>query len=384
MTKAKEVAETLLNILDHPIIQEMQDRSNLVLDETIESVLGFWDYDLFSRQPSIAYNLDGNEYTTLDLATFFNALVQRKAVIKIPQYKQLRPETIKDNEVLIEGKEPYGVCLGLTSNKDVFSFGVRIRDMRYVKEMAHQEFEPGSYRTYLVTDMDGRLYDGWKKIEFIPTANENDFLQNKALWPENSIKFENFATQEKWISLYGQYYFVAKVVINRLVNERNFLKMAIEALRDYGVRLPPKEITSGFNGWPEVSEGEYETVKVMSFEAEVDIPDDTRNYPIIERTPENLEKLYLKVKQLNKYLERLRFLTRSIELAFANKHKPNSEGKIDFIYPPWIKNFGWESDYRPPKRRTKWYRLKILQPGPGERSVAIRFRWLEKTQKIRA
>lgn len=378
---SKVISETLANISDSIYLKTILNRSNLIDIEFLNECLSFWNYDLYTRKLGIAYNTEGERYTTLDLATLIFSLVQRSAVIYLPEYEKQQPSSIRDNEIVVDETRK-GECLAVASNKEVFNFSMRIKDMSINQLRRNNEIEEGAYRTYLLTNMDGSIYSGWKNIMFVPTAKENDFLFNKDVWPDTSMKFEYFSTPEKWISLYGQYFYIAKTLISRLLDERAYLKVLIKDMLANRVRYPASDGLSNFDGWGEVVEKEIGTkIKVDSFQCEVDHPDFNNIYPKIEFTSENLKMCSKRVKLLNKYLEKFRFLTRSIELAFSNKVK-NKINVSDFPYPPWIKNFEWEKDFRFPKQRNKWYRLKLKQMNVGEFSLAIRFRWTKSTQYI--
>ncbi len=74
-------------------------------------------------------------------------------------------------------KNRNGKITNLTSNKDLFSFGVRIED-----ENVETDEKIGDFRTFNLTDYAGEWYDGWSSIQFSPTAKENSFLNENSLW----------------------------------------------------------------------------------------------------------------------------------------------------------------------------------------------------------
>ena len=360
------------------------NRKVSITDTTCDEILGYWNYDLFTKNPGVAYNEDGIKVTDLDLATFFFALASRNAVINIPQYKAKGPTRVKANETVLANTNRHGQILNLTSNKETFTFGVRIKDMNVMVIENNGSQTLGAFRTFLLTGFDGDLYKGWKRIEFSPSAKENDFLNQKDLWNGRTLVFDRFINSEKWISFYGKYYFLAKALIDRLVEERSYLKKEIGAMRDAGIIVPSNApVEAQESDYVPTEEEEYDTKKIWCFEAEVDVPESEINYPVHKHTVKNLIDLSVRVKDLNNYVERLRFLTRTIELAFSNKHPADRCDKMEFDYPGWIKGFGWEKDFTFPGKRNKWYRLKIMQPSVGEFSVALRFRWTEKSQKVK-
>jgi len=359
-----------MNILDHPIVQDLMNRTSDILT-LIEDVDSYWTYDLFNRKPSPAeYDDNGHliKATNLDLATFLYALADRKAVINLPVYKSRRPKSTTEGTIVTSSQNRHGQMMGLVSNAEVFSFGIRILDMNVMSTG-----QVGFPRCFMLTDFDGSWYPGWKKIDFLATANENKFLFENKLLTENVIIFSNFVTPEKWISLYGQYYFITKALIERLKEEQTFLKSERKRIMDAGFTLPNDSLVPDY---PSTSKSAGTKIQVDAFEVQVDLPDNTSVYNQYPTSVDGLRFICNNISQVRKALEKFRFATRCVELA-ASK-----QGYLDTL-PSWLKNVSWEKDYKTgPRSRTYWNRLRFVQPGPFQKSIAIRTRWFNVTQEV--
>lgn len=367
MTAPKKVGQTLKTILDNPILIDIMDKSKNIKD-TINEVSSWWKYDLFSRKPGPAYDEDGTFLgTDLDLACFLYELSDRNAVINLPTYKSLRKTKIKEGQSLVSKENRHGVLLGLNANKNTFIFSVRIKDMNVITTES-----VGDFRNFSLTDFDGNWYDGWRKIEFIPSAKENTFLTESKILEENHITFKNFSHPNRWTSFFGQYYFMTKCLIDRLTEEAAYYNYKIKKMIEMGIRYPISEAPVE---WPKQEAEKGKSIKVKAFNVEIDIPENNSVFPNYEDNQENLVLLTkLRKEYVYKIIPRLRFATRATELSYYNQ-------KSD-VLPHWLKDVKWENDYVVPGKRTKWQRLVLFQPGVGERGVAIRKREFEKSEIV--
>ena len=67
---SKQVAKTLVTILDDPRMKQIQDLSTPV-DDLAKKIVSAWSMDLYTRKPGPAYDEDGSFVgTDLDLACF--------------------------------------------------------------------------------------------------------------------------------------------------------------------------------------------------------------------------------------------------------------------------------------------------------------------------
>jgi len=368
-TAPKKVAQTLKNILDHQDVIEIQNRE-VDISPVVDRVMGYWTYDLFGRKPSPAeYDDTGNliQCTNLDLATFMYALADRGAVVVLPEYETMRAASKKEGQRVISDKNRHGKITGLTSNRNTFSFGIRIFDQNVITTD-----DVGDFRTFLITGLDGELYDGWKRIEFMPSAKENSFLNDNKLWQGQSVKFDRFVNPEKWISFYGKYYFISKLLVMRMVAERNHLDAERKRLIAGGATYPPK-YAEEHKFFPKQTKDSGVSVKVSCLEVDLDVPEPNSGFVPYSISNDNLVAADVKYKQLGKARETLQFITRSVELAV------NQMGFDHF--PRWLQDVKWE-DYTAKGKRTMWNRLVLFQPGVGERAVSIRQRTWEKSEKV--
>lgn len=367
MTERKHVAKTLKNVIEHPVMVGVMDKTvdpNILLTQ----VDGWWGFDFYSRKPGPAL-VDGVfKGTDLDLACFMSAIADRGAVINIPTYKSMRPKTIKEGQRVISDENRHGPVLNLVSNKDVFSFGVRIKDAQVVTTDT-----VGEYRTFSLTDPSGDWYAGWRVIQWSPTAKENKFLTESRLWTDNKVIFKNFVHPNRWTSFYGQYYFITKAIIERLTDQAKYYGQEIKRMVAEGVRYP--ETGEGAPiVWPKSEREPGKSVKFKSLQVEVDIPEYIGEYPKFENTTENLVRITKDRKIWNNtIIPNLRFPARCTELAFLMYGGERM--------PAWLSGgTKWEEDYKMKGKKILWRRLVFTQPGVGQRAVAIRMRTREKSE----
>jgi hypothetical protein len=262
------------------------------------------------------------------------------------------------------------------SNKECFSFSIRINDANVITTDS-----VGNFRNFMLVDIDGTWYDGWKSIEFVPSAKENDFLTNNSLWSGSSVVFKNFIHPNRWISFYGQYYFVTKVLIDRLTEEAKFLK-------DYAADMRKRGITIGGGStekkeWPKKTViGDQKSIKVPAFECELEYPEFFNEWPEVKDMIPNYKgtsdsELLKAVEDRSReltytILPKLRFATRATEYAF------NFYGDDGNKLPAWIENITWDRSYIQKGKRTVWTRLVLT------RGIAIRYRKYERSEIVSA
>lgn len=381
---SKLVASSLTSVLSDRTMQNILDRHQPV-GELAEKMVEDWSLDLYTRKPGPAVNEHGEfQGTDLDLATFMTALSLRKAVIQIPNYGKMRAATKTEGVRHIQGTRN-GNIMSMTSNKQVFSFGVKINDQSLVIRDPETGVETqGMPRNFSLMDVTGEWHEGWHTIQFSPSAKENDFLSNNNLWTGSQIVFKNFIHPNRWMSFFGNPYFKAKAMVARLDEESKFLRTEIERLKSLGITFPSSG-TSKRVEWPKSEVvGETKPLKVSTMEVQLDLPERTGDYVTL---PETQEALVEADKQYRYWVYNLgptlRFATRCVEYAMF-KHGFRNEEKTEEKMPGWISGATWERDYKLPKGRTKWNRLILFQPAVGERGVAIRYRIHEKTEQVAA
>lgn len=369
MTEKKILPKTLLNILENPILKRIMDR-NENLDDVIDILQARWNMDLQSRRPSNPYRKNKFQGTNLDLACFLFSLAKRSAFINIPIYKSMRPKSLTEGQLVSSKENRHGKIVGLTANKDVFSFSIRIWD----ENIINADMSKGDYRSFSITSPDGNMYEGWSNIEWKPTKDERLFLEKfNLLTGGNKIFFKNFVHPNRWTSLYGQNYFLTKALIDRLTDEAKNIFAQIKTMQEEGINFSETGEKSQ-KSWPKTLKAKGKSVKFKSLEVEVDVPDYINEYKIYEKNQENLIMLAEKRKRIiYNIIPMLRFATRCTELAFfkyGNDRLPN-----------WIRGGAkWETDFKFPKKRATWDRLKIVQPKIGDFSVSIRKRIKSKSE----
>jgi hypothetical protein len=369
MTEAKHIASSLKNILGNPIVQCILNRT-CDISPAVDEALGWWNYDLFSRKPSPAYNDYGIfEGTNLDLACFMYALAGRGAVINIPFYKAHSQAKIREDQQLKSKANRHGELINVGANKDFFSFNITIIDQNVIGED-----KVGDFRTFSLTEKDGSWYDGWRTIQFEPTLKENRFITENKLWSGNRIVFRNFIHPNRWTSFFGHHYVITKMLCDRLDDEAAFLNAEIKRLQSEGITFPEDGEKPQSHQY---SYGDTVSKKFVAFNALIYVPESqiTGMYEMKPSTQEALVETYVRRKQLKNAVSKLRFMTRASEYA----HYINPDRM-----PSWLKNVGWEKDFTIPGKRVKWERLKLFQPKVGEHSISILKRTMIKAARVAA
>jgi len=370
----KKVASTLKQIHGSEIYQRILDPKD-PLDDVIEEVMGWWKMDLYGRKPSPALVDENGELlkpTDLDMSCFLAALVDRGAVICLPKYTIRRPRQLREDEWIVSADNRHGKLHGLTANKSVFSFSVRMFDANVVKKSDEGD-SVGAFRNFMVVDLDGHFYDGWKVIEFAPSRKENSFLEEKGLWTENKVFFDRFVHPNRWVSFYGQPYILTKILTARLEAEAKDLYQQVKAQTQFAPVADEEERES-----PAIASGPATTEQVKAFEASVDAPIPTAGFAQLpaDKASERLKKLRFAD------VPALRFATRATELAFCQRaHSFDSfESEVyNEPLPAWISGATW-GNHR--EKRTDWRRLVLDQPVPFARGLALRYRVRWKGERV--
>ena len=352
-----------------------------------EELLRCWEYDLYVRRPGPALLEDGVfTPTDLDLAGFLSALGARGAVINIPWYKSARAATLTSSERVVSKDNRHGKVLALTGNQGVFSFSVLIQDMNVIKlgsDDGLRSDEVGAPRNFMLVDLDGTFRDeGWKTIEFHPTAKENAFLTENRLWTTNKLVFQNWVHPNRWISFYGKPYFHTKSIEALLVEEATWRRTEQKRLLAAGVTFSddPKgeaeaEGRSRRKGVPRV---------VAAFEAELDFsaPAILERVPLVvtrEALVANADRIHAIQQGV---LPRLRLAIRLTELAFYQMIERAGGTVADLsalLRPAWVKGAWTEMPFKGNQKR--WKRVELPHVGEG---AAIRWRIYPKTETVAA
>lgn len=347
-----------------------------------------WGLNLDDRRPGIAYVDDqGHPVTNLDLAVFLSALVSNRAMVNLPVYKAMRAATKREGEWVTSKEGRHGQLTGMSSNAAVGSFGFRFNDLNVVQAEEGKEPKAGLPRVMNLVGIDGKWYGGWKEgMEILPHGLPKDVFESLTT-AAKTLKFQYFIHPNRWPSLYGVYYAIAKAAIVRLADERKALGKRIGELREK-LEIPKKEWAKSH------TVGSDKKEKVWAYEAELEGFDlkGAYTYEKCEETKAEWERLTDLNKRFGELLGQFRFLVRASEYAFRfHAIQPNVEdsqlkdwfaGKLDVQprLPVWIKNRKegntWELGYKQTGKQKKWIKLNVQE------DLAIIFRLWEKTERV--
>jgi len=364
----KSVCEKYQRILQNPTMVSLMDASQNILP-VLEEIQSWWGYDLFSRRPGPAYREDGTfQGTDLDMACFLYELLERGAVINIPNYKSMRPAHIKEGEIITSNENRHGKIVSVLANREVFTFSVRILDANVMSSNS-----TGEARTFCLTDPTGRWYRGWDVISFLPTFKENEFLHENNLLTGNKIIFKNFSHPNRWTSVYGEKYFITKYAIERATSEASYYDVLIKRMIQEGITNQQEKEVKEFPSGPKVKTEQGKPIQVQAFQIEVDVPQNNTVFQSYESSQENLAKLIdLKKRLTYGIIPKLRFMTRASELSYYLYGMNN--------LPSWLKDYKWE-DYTVPGKRIHWDRLVLCDENEGI-PIALRRRLYTKTETV--
>jgi hypothetical protein len=367
---AKTVRE-VANLTD-PYAAAIMNRNRKLDEMLVGSIVaqGIMSYE--GRNPKPALDADGNFQTTdLDLLSFLAPLAARGAVVEIPAYRNRRQVVRREGERKI-GTNRFGRLVGLTSNKEAFSFSVKIFDQTVVSSDSDGFEKVGAYRNLMVVDPSARLYDGWDKIVWKPTAEENSFLKTNRLFTGNTVYFKYFVHPNRWQSVFGAPYLLKKMLLARIDDEAGFYRREVKRLLAAGIRFPDggKKETK-----PVTSAGRTRTISVKTMEMSLTLPSFTGKYASVPLTFDGLIRAYRRQKLLTyTWKPFIQFVVRADEAAFMLYGLDGSDrGKIA----GWIRGGKW-TPWRKTPRSALSYRLVL------GRSVALVYRTKLKTERIAA
>jgi hypothetical protein len=365
-----EYAKTLSELLYNETMERILDKSE-DMSPVYSKMRERWTRDLFERNPTSAYDING-EYkgTNLDMVSLLNLLAEREAVVNFPEYQPRRSGDRKDNEWIVSHENRHGKILGLTAKKDAFSFSVRIEDQNVVNL---EKNKTGKYRNFLLTDLDGNFYKGARTIEIPPYTDITEFADRYDIALRGTrrdkmvLKFENFVQPNLWQAFYSGDYLMTKVLEKRLEDEGKYYRNTAGRIEQ---RLTGRSEHTVCQGPVAYRKTETVPKEIETLQVEVDIPEFVGEYPRVKNTQEELKEATEIANTISySILPRLRFNTRAVELAF---YKYGNDGLLDPGWPvPEI-----ERDYQIPGKRTKWNRMSIND------ELALRYRFWKKTERV--
>ncbi len=340
-----------------PINQEF---ANAIIAQSVMS----WE----GRNPRPALDQDGNfQCSDLDLLSFLTPIAARGAVIEIPRYRNRRQVVIRPNERKI-GNNQFGPITGLISHQEALSFSVRISDNTIIKkDWSTGRENVGGHRNYMVVDCDGHWYQGWDRIIWNPSAEENRFLAESKLWTGHTVYFKNYVHPNRWQSIFSAQYLLKKMLISRINDEADFYAGEVKRLWAAGIRFP-------FSNREEYLrpsyEGETIPIRIGTIEVILDIPEFSGTYKTVPNTQKGLVEAYQRQKYLTYVLRpQVQFGVRANEAAY-------------FLYgrkkiASWMEGRRWKP-WKAPKGKIEWNQM-ILSP-----DVALRWRIKTITQRVSA
>jgi len=345
---------------------------------TAGELLNCWGFDLEARRPGVAYVTEaGTQVTNLDMACILSKLVEWGSVIDLSTYKALGPATKREGEIVTSKDHRHGKILSLIAHSEVFNFSIRIMDMNVMTAK-----DTGNYRNFLLMH-DRQWHEGFRSLTFIPTEMEKELLA-KIPSNGNTTVFEHFISPNRWPSLYGRYYILAKALIPRLKDEIKFLKSEINRLI--------KALSISTEPWPKTTRGASAPKKVWKFEAEVaNVKELHGDYTTFPTTQDGYDEAKNLNSRLNGFKEQLSFQICATEFSFFEKvlAKCNmsdddfiawiGDGSNSNFIPKaaWVNDKEWMS-WRKSNRSKPWMSMNIdpdnglaLRWKPGKKTIQV-------------
>ena len=369
-----KLAESVKDIvsLENEYARMIMDRSVKIDEDTIAAIMGQSLMTWVGRNPAPALDSDGNfQGTDLDLLSFLMPMADRGAVIEISHYHNRRQIVRRANERKI-GSNQFGVLTRLVSHKNVLSFSVGIHDETIVRRDSQTGRERiGAPRNYMIIDCDGHWYEGWDRIVWDPSAEENQFLTEKDLWSGNSVVFKYYVHPNRWQSVFGAPYLLQKMLIERLNDEAQFYGAEAARLEAMGISYPPGLGEGKFFSTPPEHQGETMPIKINTIEMVLDIPEFFGSYAPVSKNSNGLAGASNHAKRLI-YTVRpfVQFCVRANEAAYFKF----GQSKVAH----WMHDRQWVSGWRTPNGRIAWNLM------PLSNDMALRYRIKTITQQVSA
>ncbi|MDP3963474.1 MAG: hypothetical protein Q8Q39_03180 [bacterium] len=364
---AESVKEVLIGA--HPYAKAILDRKTPVDEALVGAVMAQTVFSWKDRTPLAALDENGDFIgMDLDLFSFLVPMAARSAIIELPEYRNRRQVVRKASERR-DGQARFGKMTGLISHKDVFSFSARIWDESVmVQNAASGQERAGAHRNYMLVDIDGTWHDGWKNVQWDPSAEENAFLKRNKIFNGNTIAFTHYVHPNRWQSLFGAPYFLLKMLHARLGEEGKFYRDEVKRLERLGIEVPPGEKAPYEK--PE-STGEKKNITVETLEVDLIMPPFSGSYSPVSDTIEGVRQAYRRQKLLTYSLRpQMQFAMRADEAAYFLYGK----GRIAH----WIARKTWKEDRMDCGRYGPWSRLDLAP------KTALRWRLRPITQTVAA
>lgn len=358
--------------LKNEYAQIIMDRSRPITEGFVSALIAQGVMSYSGRNPRPALDLDGNFQTTdLDLLSFLVPLAARNAVIEIPEYANRR-QTVRHGDERKVGTNQFGPITSLVSNRQVFSFSIKIHDKTIVTKDDIGDEEIGGYRNYMVVDCNGEIYNGWNKIVLNPNAKENAFLTKKNLLTGNTVYFKHFVHPNRWKSVFGAPHLLKKMLLARIDDEARFYRREIKRLHGLGIYA-----TSGFAKKERVVtvRGATKKIAVQTMEMLLTLPKFSGEYKAVPNTAAGLFMAYRRARLLTYTLKlAVQFIVRANEAAFF-KFGLNEKGLGRIA--SWLRKCKWVEGKKSP-------RSALYQVMKFNDNVSLLYRLKTKTERVLA
>jgi len=329
-------------------LRQLSDRSEKAVPSVMD-YLDHWGCDLKGRTPKRFEGEDGSMTVELDLPALIMELVKQQAVINIPTYHRAGPRVVKDNEVVLSSDNRHGKVKAPSSHKEFANLGINIVDANVIKDGS-----VGAPRTYNFCGVLGEFRDesAWTSIEIF---GADDTLADE-------VSLTCTVNQERWSSVYGRPYLVAKAAALRLEDEFKYYNGKVRGLR----KMFPRDSDGAFT-YPTKETGNTVDVTVVAFEAKVDGFTMTSSYPEVEQTLEGLEAAERHLSTVRRTLTLLRFPIRVSEAAFL-RHCVGDDAAVSWCStkggtvrsPSWANDAEWETGFKQSARHKQlWARREM-------------------------
>jgi hypothetical protein len=341
----------------------LNNRAIFITEHMVQALVSASVFGWAGRTPRQLLDSDGRLVgTDFDLLSLLVPLAQRHAVIELPTYVPRREAEGRVGQYKV-GTNQFGRIRSLVSNKDVFSFSVRIEDMTIV-----EGDDVGEPRSYMVSDLDGTLYGGWDEIRFAPKETEWDFLSNRALIVNGGISSKYVVHPNRWQSVWGAQYMLLKLLLLRLADEAAHWKQVLEALEREGVVPNVAKKTYAVLEKPAAKQ----SIDVATMEVKL-VTSPFKGTYATEHTGQELADWAHERKRIleRTLVPRVQFVTRADELAYL-KH-----GNDNIAH--WV-SVQKESGYKEEGKRTLWDRY--VYADSAEQYCALLMRKYTSTQQV--
>ena len=369
------LAETVRDIaaLKNEYAAAILDRSVYLNDDMVAAIMGQSLMTWEGRNPAPALDSYGNfQGTDLDLLSFLVPMADRGAVIDISHYRNRRKIVRRANEYKV-GSNRFGPIIGLFSNKKALSFGVDMYDKTIIRRDPRIGREQvGRPSKYMLVDCDGHWYQGWDRISWDPTAEENHFLTEKDLWTDSTVIFKYYVHPSRWQSVFGAPYLLQKMLIERIDDEATFYRAEVKRLKFVGIKFgfDPRG-SSYIPPGPVEFEGETLPIKVNTIEMTLDIPAFSGSYTPAGNDSRGLSHAHQRQKFLTQTLKPfVQFCVRANEAAYFHY------GKSGIAH--WMQDRKWVHGWKVPLGRVEWNMMRLSN------AMALRYRIKSMTQRVSA